>query len=475
MFSLIATNRYVYLKGADIRTTTLLDRVSSYKVAGAEYTEGFRRKRWDGKEHLLKLHSASGRYRAPIGLLEDFRVYLNEKGIDHRVIYDRRKMHPKVDYKWDPTFIPRPYQNDAEAAIIGCEYKSGILKMPIRSGKTKTCGRIIYRLKRKSLFIVPSQLLLYQTQKALAEVLQVEVGIIGDNEWIERDVTVASIQTLIHRRGNTERSMTAEYKRLTRSYDLVVFDECHHLKGEAWRKVMLDMDAPYKIGLSATAYLDLESECERGVIWLKGCCGNIRHEVPTSELIEEGYLMRPHIWLYRMDGEEQHPYGWNAKLLKELIHQNTRRNQKIADVAHELVHRGLNVLIITNRLRQAQMIGRMLKLKDISFTIIVGNTKKEDRERRLEAFRTGKAKVLIGTVFGEGIDIPEMETVINAEGGKDVKATVQRMRNLTPHDGKTDAIFVDFMDLTNKYTAQHSLQRLQTYRSEPAFRFEIKD
>jgi len=64
--------------------------------------------------------------------------------------------------------------------------------------------------------------------------------------------------------------------------------------------------------------------------------------------------------------------------------------------------------------------------------------------------------------------------VVNAEGGKDVKRTIQRMRNLTPCDGKTEAVFVDFIDQTNPYLAEHSLARLQTYRSEPAFRLEIK-
>jgi len=79
---------------------------------------------------------------------------------------------------------------------------------------------------------------------------------------------------------------------------------------------------------------------------------------------------------------------------------------------------------------------------------------------------------LIGTVFKEGVDIPEIEVVINAEGGKDAKMTVQKMRNLTPHHGKTEAIYVDFYDMMNPYFETHSKARLAEYKAEPAFAIE---
>jgi len=59
--------------------------------------------------------------------------------------------------------------------------------------------------------------------------------------------------------------------------------------------------------------------------------------------------------------------------------------------------------------------------------------------------------------------------VINAEGGKDHGATIQRMRNLTVHPDKDRAITVDFMDGGNRYLAKHSRARLKQYNSEPVF------
>ncbi len=43
------------------------------------------------------------------------------------------------------------------------------------------------------------------------------------------------------------------------------------------------------------------------------------------------------------------------------------------------------------------------------------------------------------------------------------------MRNMTISEGKTTAVMVDFIDLTNPYFARHSKQRLKVYRSEEAF------
>jgi superfamily II DNA or RNA helicase len=109
----------------------------------------------------------------------------------------------------------------------------------------------------------------------------------------------------------------------------------------------------------------------------------------------------------------------------------------------------------------------------IDFETITGNDDNDTRQRRVKAFVKGDTGVLVGTVFGEGVDIPEIECVINAEGGRDVKATVQRMRNLTPSAGKTEAVFIDFIDVTNSYFAEHTAERIASYRSESAFDIKI--
>ena len=78
------------------------------------------------------------------------------------------------------------------------------------------------------------------------------------------------------------------------------------------------------------------------------------------------------------------------------------------------------------------------------------------------------------SLSGEGVDIPEVECVINAEGGKDEKKTWQRQRNLTIVEGSDKVpIMIDFYDDTCSYFRRHSKARLRVYKSEPEFKTEI--
>lgn len=652
MITLDAGNRYVRIFGASMSTIIKLDKITCYFVAGAYLSPAFKKKRWDGKEHLLVMHSRSGCFRFPIGLLDDVCNELKRLRQPYRIKTTKRtSIENPIDYKWTKKYTPYRHQAQVIKKIIEQKHHSGILHMPIRSGKTLMASRIIYELKGKTIFLVTSLLLVYQSQQAIAEMLDVDVediGVIAEGVWIEKDITIASVSMLTFARGgkricqgnkiknskpveykkencicgrkkcNGEHEYTIptkpEYKKLVNSYDIVFFDECfpagtlvdgkpiedleigdlvssydektlqrsfqkithkfknkpnslikintpeqhlvctlnhplltnkgwvtanevengmylvresngfekirvdsveilqpgcdgkygglcpdgyvynieventhtyvangfivhncHHLTGNEWRKVMMDIRAPHRIGLSATAMLEDEKELERGVIWLKACCGPIRASISLSTLIEKGFLVRPEIWLYKVPVPVLHGLGWYSRLLADAVFENDFRNQLIADVTEEIIntHR-MRVLIITRRLKQTAVLGRLIEAKGIPFAVLHGSSTKNRRELQINKFKNKEIMVIIGTIIKEGVNIPELEAVINAEGGSDIKATTQRMRNLTPHPGKTKAIFVDFVDMTSSYTASHSLQRIQFYRSERAFNVILK-
>ncbi len=489
MVRIYLDNRYARLEGASDKLLHQLDKVCSYRVAGYRYSPAFKARRWDGREHLLGYHSRWGPsgYYFPLGLLFDVAAHLKKKGLEVKIDWGGRARGKPIAHDWNPNIELRPYQNEAVLALTrGVLPGVGIVKMPVRSGKTITAGRIIHDLRASALLIVPSRWLLHQGKKALEGMLQREVGVIGDSEWEVRDVTVATIGTLAARRGGLcpdpdrpgkkKRVAPApEYLDLIRRFDLVVVDEVHHLRGKEWHKVPMDFHCYYRIGMSATAFPDLEAEQEKGAIWLKACCGKIKIDVPTSRLIEEGWLVQPTIELHQINEPNLLDLPWSKEMQRAAIDDNPHRNGKIVEIVAELVHgRGLKTLVVSNRLKQSSALAKAIGAQGIGCRRIVGTTPSDERKRVVAEFVNNGVDVLVGTVFGEGVDLPEVAAVVNAEGGKDVKRTIQRMRNLTPCDGKTKAVFVDFIDQTNPYLAEHSLARLQTYRSEPAFRLEIK-
>jgi superfamily II DNA or RNA helicase len=483
MISLTLTNKYVRIEGAGEKLLKRLDTLTSYYVEGYRFSPKYPRQ-WDGKEHLLGYYvrrDPSG-YYCPVGLVFDLIDALKGAGEAFEVIDRRVRYGENLVFEWNPKVLMRPYQLEAvEAMSRGFLPGIGILKMPPRSGKTLTTARLIHEFCSTTLAIVPSVWLLHQTAQALELALGVPVGKLGDNCWEVRDITVATIGTLHSRRGGTREKKVQgvlvkykvprdpQYTALLDSFDLVVFDEVHHLRGKEWHKVFGDFNAYFRVGLSATAFPDHERERAKGAIWLKAYCGQIRFEVSPSRLIEEGFLMRPTIELYRVTSPDCSERPWDGDLVQECIYQNEVRNDLIARVAKELCSQGLKVLIVTNRKEQGRILADLVRRRGLQEGLVFGDTPTETRQAYVKMLVGGHINVLIGTVFGEGVDIPEVEAVINAEGGRDIKATFQRMRNLTVSKGKTKAVFVDFLDLTNPYLTLHSLDRLRVYRSEPSF------
>lgn len=490
MVRLIINNQTVSVVGADRRVMAALELATSFRVAGAYFSEAYRRKRWDGREHLMTFNQRYG-YRAPIGLLEEIVTVLNDNKIKFKMnTKGKRKQTEIIEFNWNKKIKLRKYQKRAVKSILEEKKKRGTLKgvgilnLPIRSGKTKTAAAVINELGARTLFVVTSNTLLYQSKESLEDSLGVEVGIIGDSIWEEQTVTVAMAQTLSAAKGGPRETVDPKtgkkakkilkrdprFTALIGKYDLIIFDECHHLTSELWHKTMLDFDAPYRIGLSATVFFENTNEHEKGVIWLKACCGNIRSKVSTSFLIEKGWLMRPLIKIYQVaEPGNLQEQKWSQKLHADAIFLNRYRNRKICKLAAKYVKRGLRVLIVSSRLEQVAALRTRLERIGVDHDAVTGSTSVSDRNDKIKQFSSGECPVLIGTVFKEGVDIPEIEVVINAEGGKDVKMTIQKMRNLTPHHGKTEAIYIDFNDTMNPYFEKHSKARLKAYEAEPAF------
>jgi superfamily II DNA or RNA helicase len=529
MVKLRLDNRWIYITGAPRSIMRELESVTSYRVAGFMFAPSFKKGYWDGKEHLMCFTSTRG-YHAPRGLAVDIARTL--RGCSCRYVVEH--CHPPLPERrkllWESNVMMRGYQDEAINAllappVIGC----GVLKMPIRSGKTKTAARLINKIGLPTLFVVPSKSLLYQIHDVLAECFPMEIiGIIGDSECDVQFITVASIQTLASWRdggrwkmrrpnknhelwleergwecsngfwrkgrirplsisGAVKRELNdseverkhekkAKYSALLKAFPLLILDECHHYRGTGeWYKVPHEFDSRFKVGLSATAYMDNATEQERGIIWLKATCGPICYDVTISRLISDGYLMKQHVKMFKVTTPDLNGKKWSSTMRQRAIVHNKKRNMIVAKCAEKYANEGRPVAIIA---RLHEHIANLCEAMDdigLEYRTITGRDDHATREDIVDGLINGDYHVIIGTVIGEGVDIPQIEVVINAEGGKDVKTTVQRQRNLTINEGKKRAVLVDFLDETNEHLRKHSESRLEVYRSEPMFQVDVYD
>jgi superfamily II DNA or RNA helicase len=450
--------------GAEAPTAAIqeLDRLMAYAVEGKQFVESYRKGWWDGKEHLVRLSRRTGSYVFPTGVLGDV---LGSELADRFEFRDlRRRPTERRELAWIGK-EPRDYQIAAADAALkdrGLASGRGILHLPIRAGKTLTASLMIHRLGVRTLFIVPSDILLHQTVQSIGDcVAGAAVGRCGAGIWDPQWITVATIQTLI-----------AQPKRaagLLASVDLLIVDEAHHMEAPEWRKPVLSSNAFYKIGLSATVFVNREIENERSAIWLKAATGPILYKVSMKRLMDEGYLVPPTIVLYPITRPEFSPRASYHRAYQCLIAENEFRNAAIADLAEAAAGRGLRVLIDSGRLSQIRRLKEMLTARHLGVEVITGKTPSHARTELLARFRRKEFPIVLGTVLGEGVDIPELEVVINAEAMKSKKSVIQRMRNLTECAGKRRALMVDFVDETHPKLKQHSEERRALYQGIRGF------
>jgi superfamily II DNA or RNA helicase len=500
----VDNKRVAFLPDSDEEEGDVLEfkEATAYKVDGYRYDQRFIMGLWDGKRRLVrKTPRRKGRefsnWTCPIGLLDEALAFFPDVEIADK----RRALGPTLPIAFDPDVIAalRPYQADAVDAFLedyGVGTGKGMLRLPTRSGKTVIAAGIIARLGCRTLFIVQSHLLLQQTVDFLRRALRLttrsgklvrkwEKNLIGQFGAGTKEIgwiTVASVQALVHHVA------TKQVQGLLRAVDFVTFDECHHLEGETWRKVMLKSDARYKLGLSATIHIDRDEGTPSGVIWLVAATGPVHYSLRPSDLIEAGWLCRPVInFVTAPDGDvfvdESASF---AAQYRDGIAENHGRNELIADIARRHVVDGDRVLVTLSRLNHVKLVEAALREAGLSVAVIIGKTTPKKRRELVAAFRTGELDVLIGTVFGEGIDFPWLDVVIVGDAMQSVTLTMQRLRNLTPYEegggARTVAMATpvrvpvyDFVDLCSKSLARHTRARLSTYREHEAFEIRWHD
>jgi len=381
------------------------------------------------------------------------------------------------NHKFISPDILRPYQE--EASKIGIKCQRGIFKHATRSGKTYLAADLFCRINVKTLYIVPDKTLLDQTVRKLRELLGNDVvGIIGDNKKELRDLTVATIQSMWRIISSDEDTME-----FFNDLGALFIDECHHVSisklenpgaPNTWYSVAMHFDCRYRFGFTATP--GEKNSIERLV--LQGATGSILHIKTPSELIEEGYLCAPKVKIYEFLNQTESK-KWKY-VHENCILNNSKRNELIKKITEEYVSSGENVVIVTNR---KETHGKVLHEMIPGSVYLHGGCKTDERRDAFNKFENGEVKVLIGTILNEGIDLPSMNVVILAGGGKSDKMTVQRLgRVLTKPDGKEkQATIVDIYDYTlkqdgnrgNKMLDKHSKARKLKYLEERLFEVGI--
>ncbi len=395
-----------------------------------------------------------------------YRMLTKTLNLEVEIIDARRKPHLSPNpLPIKEGFSLRDYQQEAFEKTS--KVKRGILHHATGSGKTPLAGYMLAKWGFKSIYVVPDRTLLKQAIKDFTEDVGIPeeyIGQIGDNVYDPRQITVATVQSL----WSKIKKGDPEFKEYAKEIDVLFFDEAHHIKMDSkgypkntYFYISMFIDAHYRIGLTATPG-DKDSLDHKT---LQGATGKVIHRVSSSFLINKGHLTKPYIWMVRCPADRIS--DWRATYERNII-ENEYRNEIITRLAYFFADKGLSTLISVNLVEKHAL---PLHLSIQGSQVLTGKT--EGRQDILRSFQNKEFHVLVTTLVKEGVNLPAIDVIIYAAGGKSDKKTIQQTgRALRTSESKNAAILIDFFDDDETgMLIKHSRKRKKEYSTEKEFEF----
>jgi superfamily II DNA or RNA helicase len=204
---------------------------------------------------------------------------------------------------------------------------------------------------------------------------------------------------------------------------------------------------------------------EAGLV-AEGLFGPIIETISVNEAIEKNFLSKPKIHILRVEKNykiaELRRYN---EVYDKAIVENIPKNRLILQTAKKHLDFNHSILILISKLRQGELLMNLAQEMNIKATFVQGSTDAETRTKIKDALNSKEEKLVIASViFTEGIDLPELNVLINAAGGKSEIRTLQSIgRGLRKTKNKDEVIIYDVFDPSSKFLVEHFGFRFCTY------------
>jgi superfamily II DNA or RNA helicase len=411
------------------------------------------------------------RWRAPALAYRQVVEEFIRKKIPYR---DQARRYHRFEFRAKLMLEPRPYQQEAIDKWLSSGSR-GIVILPTGAGKSVVAQMAIEMTQRSTLVVVPTIDLMNQWYDLLVSSFQAEVGLIGGGYFEVGALTVT-----------TYASAFRFMERLGNQFGLVIFDECHHLPGSAYRYAAEMAIAPFRLGLTATP--ERSDGAER---LLEELIGPFVYRRQARELAGK-YLSDYSVTRIRvhLSAEERASYereraifrrfldehqieinslrGWQKFIAASARSQAGRRSlmayreskrialgtdAKLRVLAALLErHRRERVLIFTAENDMVYRISERFLIPAITH-----QTPIKERRQWLEAFNRGDVLAIVTSkVLNEGVNIPDASIAIVLSGSGSSREHVQRLgRILRKRPGKEAILYeVVAADTTEEYISR---------------------
>lgn len=301
-----------------------------------------------------------------------------------------------------------------------------------------------YKKKNQSaklLFVAHRKEILQQAQATFQ-------GVLRDNNfgelWVDGiepekyDCVFASVQTLNNRIDSLQLSPSF--------YDFIIVDEVHHIAASSYRPILNRFVPEILLGLTATP------ERMDGEDILKDFCDTIAAEIRLPEALNRK-LLCPFQYFGITDSIDLSNVTWqNGRYLpSELTKIYTQNDRRVGEIIFNLDKylndlNNVRALCFCVTMEHAQFMAEKFLLKGLKADYLVSTRTDEREELRRKLFRKEINYLFVVDIFNEGIDIPEIDTVLFLRPTESLTVFLQQLgRGLRLADNKECLTVLDFV------------------------------
>lgn len=388
-------------------------------------------------------------HRFPRGILGQAIKALKAKKWDVRIVQTGLYTPPADPYFWSPTVEP-PWDHQTEALEAYWPHEFGILEIPTRGGKARI------GMSAAARYTNHHPVAYFVTKTEAKEEIITEWG----KHWKQGPVFAdAGPENGLH-------VMTYQtgMRRDLSPYKFVVADEAHLTGAEKVHDCLMRCDSAwFRLGMTGTG----EGRTDNKDVYIRGAVGPIVLTIPRSRLVNENICATAKIYMVQVPGmvSIDGPPNWHT-IVREAIEEYQPRTDALIDAAMQKWTDGGQLLVLVQHLDHGSLFARRLAErlgKEVLF--VNGKTKKKERRKIYEEFKSGKTDVLVASsIFNDSVTFPDVKVLILAPAGKSAIATRQKLgRALT---GDKDVVIIDSWDAQHKVTERHSKARQKAYGIE---------
>ena len=362
---------------------------------------------------------------------------------------------------WSNVSLPELRTEQIAAVKAWTETRRGVVVMPTGTGKTEVALRIMADQGCSTLVVSPIRDLMYQWHRRILKGLGYDAGIIGDNIYNVKPISVTTFD-----------SACIHMPVLGNRFQLIIFDECHHLPGPIRSDAARMSIAPMRLGLTATlergdgqhSKLDqligplvyrLEISEVRGGsladydVFRVPVFLNDRERVRYDQL---GEVVSSYVYERRQDDPT---FTWKTLCAETqssgqagIIMRAYREKKSIEDRAEEKLrvledlfrlHHGTPMIIFAGSNAMARDVSRRFLIP-----CLLNHCGKAERIDYLDGLRDGVYPAIVANqVLDEGVDLPEVKIAVVIGGMASTRQAKQRLGRILRRRGEERAILYE--------------------------------